>query len=68
VRWSLDRAGYVVVTAESSAAARELAESLAASVRFTTEPVAALDDDLTRHRALVTELNQADQVETLTTG
>ena len=38
VRWSLDRAGYVVVTAETAQAARDLAQSLASQVRFVTEP------------------------------
>lgn len=65
VRWSLDRAGYVVVTAETSPAARDLARSLASRVRFVTEPdpaVAEGDDEHRRHRELVTELNQADHV------
>ncbi|MGW6916407.1 ATP-grasp domain-containing protein [Kitasatospora sp. NPDC054939] len=67
VRWSLDRAGYLVVTADTAEAARDLARSLADRVRFVTEPEpdAAEDTeaDLRRHRDLVTELNQADLVE-----
>ncbi|MGV9253599.1 hypothetical protein [Streptomyces sp. NPDC003697] len=54
VRWSLDRAGYVVVTAETAQAALGLARSLASRVRFVTEPEAVAEEDgahdLRRHR------------------
>jgi len=68
VRWSLDRAGYVVVTAETAQAARTLVQSLASRVRFVTEPdpaVADDADDLRRYRELVTELNQVTHVDAL---
>lgn len=70
VRWSLDRAGYVVVTAETAQAARDLAQSLASQVRFVTEPDPAAEEDgaraLRRYRDLVAELNQVPDVDALT--
>ncbi len=64
VRWSLDRAGYLVATADSSRAAWALANDLASTLRFVTEPVAgaSADDDLEAHRSLVAELDQADRL------
>ncbi|MEU8921527.1 ATP-grasp domain-containing protein [Kitasatospora sp. NPDC048545] len=65
VRWSPDRAGFLVVTAETGEAASALARSLAARVRFVTEPVEDAADDVSRHRDLLTELDQAGYVDTL---
>ncbi|MEV4641944.1 ATP-grasp domain-containing protein [Actinoplanes sp. NPDC049548] len=63
VRWSLDRAGYLVVAASSAAEARALAESLAARLVFVTEPVPTEDDHTRQHRELIAELDQAGRVE-----
>ncbi|MBD0694817.1 ATP-grasp domain-containing protein [Streptomyces sp. CBMA123] len=65
VRWSPDRAGFLTVTAETGEAAGALARSLAARVRFVTEPVADEGEDLNRHRDLMTELDQAGYVDAL---
>ncbi|WP_338930421.1 ATP-grasp domain-containing protein [Streptomyces netropsis] len=62
VRWSPDRAGFLVVTAETGEAASALARSLAARVRFVTEPVEARGEELQRQRDLLTELDQAGYV------
>ncbi|MGC4805007.1 ATP-grasp domain-containing protein [Micromonospora sp. DT233] len=61
VRWSLDRAGYLVVTAGTSEEARGLAASLADRLTFVTEP-AGDGEDLAQHRDLVAELDQAARV------
>lgn len=63
VRWSLDRAGYLVVTAGTSEEARDLAASLASQLSFVTEP-AGDEEDLAKHRDLVAELDQAARVVT----
>ncbi|WP_051753643.1 ATP-grasp domain-containing protein [Streptomyces achromogenes] len=65
VRWSPDRAGYLVVTAETGEAASALARSLAGRIRFTTEPVDNDADELRRQRDLLTDLDQADYVDVL---
>ncbi|WP_020493613.1 ATP-grasp domain-containing protein [Salinispora mooreana] len=66
VRWSLDRAGYLVVTAGTAAEARSLAADLATRLVFVTEPVANGADDVERHRHLVAELDQANLVAAMT--
>nr|WP_316529445.1 hypothetical protein [Kitasatospora sp. K002] len=68
VRWSPDRAGFLVVTAETAEAASALARSLAAQVRFVTEPVEDEGDDVRRHRELLTELDQAGYVDAVDAG
>ncbi|WP_327111068.1 ATP-grasp domain-containing protein [Streptomyces sp. NBC_01341] len=70
VRWSLDRAGYVVVTAETARAAQDLAQALASQVQFVTEPAPDAEEDgaasRRRYRDLVAELNQVPHVDALT--
>ncbi|WP_329468295.1 ATP-grasp domain-containing protein [Streptomyces sp. NBC_01431] len=63
LRWSLDRAGYVVVHADTADAAEALARDLAGRIAFAVEPkdfdTSAERDDL---RALVGEIDQSNRL------
>ena len=60
VRWSLDRAGYLVVVAESAEQAQERARALADQVRFHTEPVTeATEDGAAAAGDLISRLDQS---------
>jgi biotin carboxylase len=63
LRWSLDRAGYVVVRADTTDEAEALAKDLAGRITITVEPT-AVDASAERdhHRALVGEIDQAHRL------
>ncbi|MFE1857441.1 ATP-grasp domain-containing protein [Streptomyces anandii] len=63
LRWSLDRAGYVVVHADTTDEAEALARDLAGRIEFVVEPkdfdTSAEQDE---HRALVGEIDQSHRL------
>ncbi|MET9144607.1 MULTISPECIES: ATP-grasp domain-containing protein [unclassified Streptomyces] len=63
LRWSLDRAGYVVVRADTAAEALALGQDLASRIRLVVDPAdpdRAADD--ASHRELIGELDQAGRL------